>query len=119
MLAYFISGSNVMTLRTQPTGSSRLTLMLENMYTLKNYSSSLTASYNAYESMLSFTASIPSAITGDEYRAYITNGTSSIWHGSIQVYASQSLVKEGTPNQIPIEEVFKSHLDDNQYIILT
>ena len=118
MLAYYISGSNIFTIRTAPTGSQSRTLHLQDMMTLRNSSSSISPySYNAYESMLSFTASL-NAYVGDEYRAYISDGTSSIWHGSIQVYTSQSIDKPNYTNQIPLEHVYKSNLTNNEYIIL-
>jgi len=118
MLAYYISGSNIFTFRTAPTGSSNLTLHLQDMMTLRNSSSSISPyTYNSYESMLSFTASL-NAFVGDEYRAYISDGTSSIWNGSIQVYTSQSVDKANYENQIPLEQVYKSNLTDNEYIIL-
>jgi hypothetical protein len=89
------------------------------MYTLANESSSIsTYTYDANESLLEFTASIPSASVGDEYRAYINSGTSSIWHGTIQVYASQSIDKPTYKTQIPLEEVYISNVTDNEYIIL-
>ena len=85
---------------------------------LRNSSSSISPyTYNAYESMLSFIASLD-AYVGDEYRAYISDGTSSIWNGSIQVYTSQSVDKANYENQIPLEQVYKSNLTDNEYIIL-
>lgn len=119
MLAYYISGSNLYNFRTQPTGSSTLTLHLQNMYTLVNTSSSIsTYTYDANESLLEFTASIPSASVGDEYRAYINDGTGLIWHGSIQVYTSQSIDKPTYKTQIPLEDVYISNVTDNEYIIL-
>jgi hypothetical protein len=119
MLAYYQSGSNYFTVRTAPTSSSTLSLHLQNMMTLKEVSSSITPyTYNAYESILYFTASISNAIVGDEYRAYITSGTSSIWNGSLQVYTSQSVDKPNYTNQIPLEQVYKSRLSDNEYVIL-
>jgi hypothetical protein len=119
MLAYYISGSNNYSIRTQPTGSSVLTLQLQDMYTLKNYSSSLGSyTYNPYESILNFTASISSAIIGEQYRAYINSGTSSIWYGSFSVFASQSIDKPNYTNQLGVEEVYVSNETENQYIIL-
>jgi hypothetical protein len=119
MLAYYISGSNIFTFRTAPTSSQSLTLHLQDMMTLRNSSSSISPyTYNSYESMLSFTASISSSFVGDEYRAYITSGTSSIWNGSIQVYTSQSVDKANYENQIPLEQVYKSRVSTNEYIIL-
>lgn len=119
MLAYYISGSNFFTFRTAPTGSSNLTLHLQNMYTLVNTTSSIAAySYNADESLLAFSASIPYALVGDEYRVSISDETSSIWHGSIQVYTSQSIDKPSYTNQIPLENIYISNVTDNEYIIL-
>lgn len=123
MLTFYSSGSNIWTLRVQPTGSSNLTLNLQNMYTLENTSASIANySYDAYESKLSFTASqvseLVSASVGSEYRAYISDTTCSIWHGSIQVYTSQSLNKTANVNQIPLQDVYKSNVSDNEYIIL-
>ena len=118
MLAYYISGSNLFKFRTEPTGSSNLTLHLQNMYTLVNTSSSLTYTFDSYEGLLQFTASIVSASVGEEYRAYISDGTGSIWHGSLQVYTSQSIDKPNYINQIPADEQYISNVTDNQYIIL-
>lgn len=119
MQAYYISGSNVFNIRTKPTGSQNLTLHLQNMLTLVNTSSSISPyTFAPYESTLTFTASIANAKVGDEYRAYISDSTCSIWHGSIQVYTSQSIDKPNYTNQIPLEYVYKSRLSDNEYIIL-
>lgn len=116
MLAFYISGSNTFTIRTEPTGSSSLTLKLQDMYTLVNTSASISGyKYNAYESMLSFTASIVSASVGDEYRAHIESGTSTIWNGSIQVYASQSIDKPVYKTQ---NNQYVSNVTENKYIIL-
>jgi hypothetical protein len=130
MLAYYISQSNQFTVRTAPTASITspeypivinplFRLDLQNMYTNVNYTASLSGStYNPYESLLYFTASIASASIGDEYRARLSEGTSSIWNGSIQVYSSQSLDSAQYVNQIPNEERFISNVTDNKYIIL-
>ena len=118
MLAYYISGSNLFKFRTEPTGSSNLTLHLQNMFTLVNTSSSLTYTFDSYEGLLQFTASIPSASVGEEYRAHISDGTGSIWHGSLQVYTSQSLDKPNYINQIPADNQYISNVTDNEYIIL-
>ena len=115
MLSYYISGSNAFTIRTKPTGSSNLTLHLQDMYLLTNQSQSLSYIYDVYQSMLSFTASIASASVGSEYRAYISDSTCSIWHGSIQVYASQSIDKPNYTNQ---NDQYISNVTENEYIIL-
>lgn len=119
MLAYYISGSNYYTFRTQPTGSSSLTLQLQDMLTLVNTSASISPyTYDSYESMLNWTASLPSASIGDQYRAYITDGTSSIWHGSISVFAPQTVEKSVYEAQLGVEEVYISNLTENEYIIM-
>ena len=123
MLAYYISGSNYYTYRTEPTASSNLVLQLQDMLTLQNTTSSVSASgrpytYDAYESKLNWTASLVSASIGDQYRASITDGTSSIWHGSISVFASQSVNKPEYVSQLGVEERYKSNLTDNEYIIM-
>jgi hypothetical protein len=123
MLAYYISGSNNYSIRVEPTGSSNLVLQLQDMYTLVNTSSSISASgrpytYNPYEGILNWTASITQSIVGEQYRAYITDGTSSIWHGSISVFASQSINKPAYVSQLGVEEVYVSNVTDNEYIII-
>ena len=123
MLAYYISGSNNYSFRIAPTGSSQLKLNLQNMLTLVNTTSSISASgrpytYNAYESILNWTASISGAQVGDQYRAFITDTTSSIWDGSISVFASQSIDKAAYQNQLGVEQRYISNLTDNEYIIM-
>lgn len=120
MLAYYISASNSYTIRTQQTGSSDFTLHLQNMYTLTNTSSSISEwTYDAYESLFQFSTSIDSASVGDEYRATLSDGTNDIWHGSIQVYTSQSVDKPNYQSQIPLEKVYISNVTENEYIILS
>ena len=123
MLTYYSSSNNVWTFRVQPTGSASLTMHLQNMTTLVNTTASLSSyTYDSYESKLSFTGSqIPtlvSASVGEQYRAYITDTTCSIWHGSISVFTSQSVNKPTYVNQIPLEDVYISNVTDNEYIIL-
>jgi hypothetical protein len=65
--------------------------------------------------MLQFTASIASASVGDEYRAYITDESCSIWNGSIQVYGSQSIDKPAYTTQ---NDGYVSHISENEYIIM-
>ncbi len=123
MLTYYSSSNNVWTFRVQPTGSSNLTMYLQDMTTLVDTSASISSyKYNAYESELSFTGSIiptlVSASVGTQYRAYINDTTCSIWHGSISVFTSQSVDKANYVNQIPLEDVYVSNVTDNEYIIL-
>ncbi len=120
MLGYHISQSNSYTIRTQITGSNQFTMSLTDMMGLNTFTASLTsASYTAYESLLSFTASIASASVGSEYRAVLYNQSGSasidIWNGSIQVYASQSIDKSVYENQ---NTQYVSHDSENKYIIM-
>jgi hypothetical protein len=118
MQAYFITGSNYFSIRTQPfVSGAALTLQLQNMLTLKNTSGSINNySYNTYESLLQWTASISGSLIGGEYRATITSGSTDIWHGSIQVYQTQS-------NSIDYynqnSENYKSNISATEYIIMT
>jgi hypothetical protein len=95
---------------------------MQDMTTLQNTSASLSYNYDAYESKLSFTASqvptLVSASVGTQYRAYLSDATCSIWHGSISVFTSQSVEKPTYVNQIPLENVYVSNVTDNEYIIL-
>ena len=126
MLAYYISQSNSYTIRTQPTASSEFTMSMQDMYTLQNTTMSLSGiTYNGYESMLGFTASVSGSIVGSEYRLtlynagaanllYNTDGNA-IWHGSLQAYKSSSVDKSVYENQIP---PVISHNSENRYVII-
>ena len=118
MLAYFISQSNGFTFRTEPTASSEFTMSLQDMYTLQNLTSSMTnIYYEPYESYIQFTSSISTAIVGGEYRAQLFNAGLDypIWHGTIQVYASESTDKAAYENQ---NTQYYSHTSENRYVIL-
>ena len=118
MLSYHVSQSNSYTIRTEPTASNSFTMSLQDMTTLTNLTASLSAiTYNSYESMLGFTASISGSIIGSEYRAVIYNGATDIWHGSIQVYKSSSLAipKSDYENQ---NTQYISHTSQNKYVII-
>ena len=118
MLTYYISGSNGFTFRTQPTSSNEYTLSLQDMYTYENLTASMVStSYEGYESYISFTASIDGVDVGSEYRAKLFNSGSQdpIWHGTLQVYTSQSIDKASYKNQ---NDGFVSHITPNEYIIL-
>ena len=116
MQGYYLTGSNLFTIRTQDMNSGpTLTLRLENMYTLVNTTSSIsTYTFDNYENLLQFTASISGALVGGEYSARITSGSTDIWNGSIQVYQSQSLDTTYT-NQ---NNQYVSHVTDNEFIIM-
>ena len=115
MLSYFISQSNDYTIRTQYTGSA-LTMSLTDMMGLNTFTASMSGvEWTPYENILAFTASISGAIVAGEYRAVITSpGTGSIWNGSIQVYASQSVDKSVYENK---NTQYISHTSENKYII--
>jgi len=116
MLAYHISQSNVFAIRTEPSASNQFTMSLQDMYTLANSTMSISGiTYDGYESLLQFTASISGAYVGAEYRATLYTGTTDIWHGSVQCYVSQSTDKTVYENQIP---PVISHASENRYIIL-
>ena len=119
MQSYYISGSNVFTFRTKPTGSSDLTLYLEDMLTLTTSSAAISGyTFNGEQSILQFTASLTASV-GDEFRAYIKDSCDNdLWDGSIQVYASQSIDKPSYINQ-NTSGSYISHDSANQYIILT
>jgi len=120
MLSYYISQSNSYTIRTEITGSNQFTMSLTDMMGLNTFTASITsASYTAYESILSFTASIQSASVAGEYRATLYNQSGSasinIWNGSVQVYASQSIDKSVYETQ---NTQYVSHASENKYIIM-
>lgn len=121
MLAYYISQSNQYVFRTEPTASSAFTMSLQNMTTQYNFTASISGlTYQPYESFVSFSINnISGAMVGDEYRAVLYNGIASgsvdIWHGSIQVYASQSIDKAVYENQ---NTQYISNQSENLYIIM-
>ncbi len=119
MQSYYLDGANVFTFRTKPTGSSDLTLNLENMYTLVTSSVAISGyTFNAGQSILQFTASL-TASTGDEFRASISDSDNNhLWDGTIQCYASQSINKAEYKNQ-NTSGSYISNNSDNEYIILT
>ena len=118
MLTYFVSQSNEYSFRTYPTSSNEFTMSLQDMTTLQNTTASLSGiTYDGYESVLSFSASISQSIVGEEYRATIYNSGSSspIWNGSIQVFKTQTVDKPAYKTQ---NDGFISHPTDNEYIII-
>jgi hypothetical protein len=119
MQSYYISGSNVFTFRTTQTGSSDLTLNLEDMLTLSTSSLSIqNYTFDAEQQILQFTASL-TAYVGDEFRATIVDSCSNkLWNGTIQCYASQSIDKPVYKNQ-NTSGSFISNDTANEYIILT
>ena len=116
----FISGStNSYTIRTEPTASNVFTMSLQDMTTQVNSTASLTGiTYNGYESLLGFTASIGNTNVAQEFRATLLNGTTEIWHGSIQVYMSQSNAPQYKSTYQQQNDQYISNVSTNEYIIM-
>lgn len=118
MLPYYISQSNNYAFRTQNTSSTEFTMSLQDMYQLDNITASISgATFTAYENIFSASIVIPSASVGGEYRATLLNLGSDepIWHGTFQVYASQSVDKAVYQTK---NDQYISHNSDNDYIIM-
>jgi hypothetical protein len=121
MLSYFGTGSNNFSIHTQPfvSSSSNLVLNVEDMYTLSTQSFSISGSafisYDNYESILSFSLQLPTTSVAYEYRLELKNTGSTIYNGTMQVYASQSVNKTDYVNQ---NTQYKSRLSGNEFIII-
>lgn len=120
MLTYYLDNNNSYTIRTQDTASNVYTMSLQDMYQLTNTTASLvSASFTAYENLLAFTMSISGCVSGDEYRAtlYSSGSTTPIWHGSVQVFQSQSIDKTTYETQIQQFVSYESTNEYKEYII--
>jgi hypothetical protein len=118
MQSFYSGSNNVFTIRTSHTGSSDLSLNLEDMLTLQTSSiSPLDYTWNSEQQILQFSASFTASV-GDEFRATITDSCNTIWSGTIQCYASQSINKSEYVNQNTTGS-FISNQTANEYIILT
>lgn len=86
-------------------------------------------SYNACESFVDISFNLDIALdvnVGDEYRIFLTPAITSsttpftyldpIWHGSLQVFASQSVDKPAYVNQIPLDDQRISRDSVNEFI---
>jgi hypothetical protein len=119
MLTYIQSANNGYTIRTSPTASNDFTLALQDMTTQMNSTASLSGiTYNGYESLLSFTASINNTNIAQEFRATLLNGTTEIWHGSVQVYMSQSNAPQHKSIYQQQNDQYISNVSTNEYIIM-
>jgi len=120
MLTYIISGSNNWTLRTKTTQpTNQFTMSLQNMTTQLNTTASMSGvSYDPYESILAFTASIDNASIAAEYRASISDGTNNIWYGSVQMFHSMSLQGISKSDYQTQNDQYISNVSDNTYIIM-
>lgn len=131
MLSYYISQSNEFVVRTQDTASlvvsgsdiaEDMTLVLEDMMTYSSsyYNLSGSYTYNPYESILTFSQSLEGSVnTGDEFIVHLSGSVSgSIYSGTMQVYASQSVDNDDKTVYITQNEEFISNTTDNQYIVI-
>lgn len=121
MLTYFLPDFNNYKIRTKqlPANSAYMRVDVQNMLTLDDYSFLANPgqwSYNECESIVDISFNLDVALNvnvGDEYRIFLTPGITSstqpfrygepVWHGSLQVFASQSVDKPEYVNQIPLE----------------
>jgi hypothetical protein len=129
MLSYYISQSNEFTVRTQDTasviisgsdsGSEDMTLILQDMMTYSSsyYDLSGSYTYNPYESILTFSQSLEGTVRdAQEFRVQLSGSVSgSVYSGTMQVYASQSIDKVVYLTQ---NEEFISNTTDNDYIVI-
>ena len=119
MLSYYIDQPNEFVVRTLTTGSgSTVSLDLYDMLTHTTSSYDLSGSYtfNPYENILTFSQSLSDLRVGQEFLATLTDSVSgSIWRGSVQVYASQSIDKTVYTKQ---NDGYVSYETDNEYIVL-
>jgi hypothetical protein len=133
MLTYYdFPGYNGYQFRVAPISdqATYLKIELQNMYTLANNSILLNPgqwSYDKYESIVSMSFQLTNTDTpqpGAEYRMslvpYILNCgyIDPVWHGTLQVYTSQSVVKQNYTNQIPLDDTYVSNVSENKYVIL-
>jgi hypothetical protein len=134
MLTYFLPDFNNYKLRTKqiPSGSNFLRVDVQNMLTNTDFSFLFNPgqwSYNECESIvdISFNLDIPLNVNpGDQYRMFLTPAISSsttpftysepVWHGSLQVFHSQSVDKPAYVNQIPDSETFISRESGNGFV---
>lgn len=119
MIKYYISASNITTLRVKPLCGTALDWEAENLFTYQKESSSLGSyDYDGYKSILVFTASLDNPKTGEQYRIVIKDGNKEVWNGSLEVFTSQSIDKVNPANQIPLEQQYISNETENEFIIL-
>ena len=128
MLSYYISQSNEFVIRTENTqsigpeftSSEDLTLVLDDLLTHTETSYPLSQyqyDWNPYENIFTFSQSLENVVyTGQEFLVDIVGSVSgSIFRGSMQVYASQSIDKPVYTTQ---NDKFVSEPTDNEYIVL-
>lgn len=132
MLTYYNDRYNDYQFRVAPIpdNATELLCVLQNMYTLVNNSFLFNPgqwSYDKYESIVSISFELgrfDSVQPGAEYRMelkpYISGSgyLEPVWHGSLQVFTSQSVDKANYTNQIPLDNTYVSNVSENKYVIL-
>ena len=118
MQSYYLSGSNLVTIRVAQNVANSYTMSYQDMYLLTDTTQSFNSfTYNSDESLLAFTASISGAKYGSEYRAYLNdNSGSTIWNGTFNTFGTSSVTKSIYETQITDD--YKSNVTDNSYIVL-
>ena len=131
MLSYYISQSNEFVVRTQPTASlvvsgsgtaEDMTLVLQDMMTYSSsyYNLSGSYTYNPYESILTFSQSLEGNVRdAQEFIVHLSGSVSgSVYNGTMQVYASQSIDNQSKTVYTTQNEEFISNTTDNDYIVI-
>ncbi len=131
MLSYYISQSNEFVVRTQPTASlvvsgsgtaEDMTLVLQDMMTYSSsyYPLSGSYTYNPYESILTFSQSLEGNVeNAQEFIVHLSGSVSgSVYNGTMQVYASQSIDNQSKTVYTTQNEEFISNTTDNDYIVI-
>lgn len=134
MLTYFLPDYNNYKIRTKqlPSGSNYMRVDVQNMLTNDSYSFLANPgqwSYDQCESIVDISFNLDIALNvnvGDEYRIFLTPAITSsttpftyldpVWHGSLQVFASQSVDKPAYINQIPLDDQRISRDSTNEFI---
>lgn len=116
MLTYYTDKPNIWTFRIRQATMENVELQITDMYSLLQATASLSGiTYDDYESLISFTASISSANSGSEYRATLYASSSLVWNGTIQVHPDTDEPKWNVESQI---DNVKSNVSENRYIIM-
>lgn len=131
MLSYYISQSNEFVVRTQDTASlvvsgsgtaEDMTLVLQDMMTYSSSYYPLSGSYtfNPYENVFTFSQSLEGNVRdAQEFRVHLSGSVSgSVYSGTMQVYASQSIDNQSKTVYTTQNEEFISNTTDNDYIVI-
>tara|TARA_R110000868_G_scaffold365584_2_gene628468 strand:+ start:98 stop:499 length:402 start_codon:yes stop_codon:yes gene_type:complete len=132
MLTYYNGRYNGYQFRVAPipANATYLKCELQDMYLLEDNSFLMNPgqwSYDSYESIVSMSFQLTNAYTpqpGSEYRMSLVPYVSGsgylepVWHGTLQIFTSQSVNKANYTNQIPLDDKFVSNVSENKYVIL-